>query len=369
LASINAASSETERPEHLIYTAGSAAAHKMFSVMLPKEEKARLTGCNMLQFLEGVKKRMHPWQWKAFERDQENARKNLRVRITDKNGKQSVAAVPIVFQSHENEEYNNRAYLPIIVQDYRDGEGEDNWYSLRVLYLNVTSVAEKVVENGEEFYICRLDPATEERLKPLPIRSSPNSSAGVQRMSTITDHDVRSPNAQGGEPLGFRLKHNSPVRLFISYTRKDVAIVERIYKKLRGFRPSVNPFWDLDIPPASDYTEALEAQAMGADMWLVFLRRGAMGPGMDVELRVLKGLIMSRKRRNMPVLPVLLDPKAKLPPFLSTFEAIGIDKLDNRCLQEIICARFPERCPEGWRNLASHANQPPSRSVSQRYPL
>ena len=54
------------------------------------------------------------------------------------------------------DDYTNRAFLPIIVQDFRPGDSD--WYNFRVVYLNVTSVTTKVVQDGEEFYVCHLDP-------------------------------------------------------------------------------------------------------------------------------------------------------------------------------------------------------------------
>src|SRR5262249_50304981 len=132
------------------------------------ERGRRLVGRTMDQFLCELQKRMHPSQWRAFDRNQATARGKLGLRATGQDEKQSVATVPIVFESHENPEYNHRAFLPIIVQDYRPKEEGLDWYNLHVLYLNVTTATEKVAEeNGEEHYECRLDPTSTRRLPPL----------------------------------------------------------------------------------------------------------------------------------------------------------------------------------------------------------
>ena len=86
----------------------------------------------MDQFLDGLEKRMHPAQWNAFTRDQDIARRTL------------VARVPIVFETHENDDYNRRAFLPIVVQNYQPPEQGLNWANLRVLYLDVTTATEVV---------------------------------------------------------------------------------------------------------------------------------------------------------------------------------------------------------------------------------
>jgi hypothetical protein len=359
LACINAASRETEKKENLIYTAGSKDAHEMFSVTMQNEEKPRLVGCNMDQFLDGLKKRMHPQQWKAFEQDQQNARKNLRVRITDKNGKQSIAAVPIVFQSHENEDYNNRAYLPIIVQDFRDGEGEDNWYSLRVLYLNVTSVTQKAGYENEEHYICTLDPSTEERLPALPPIKRPSPNRIVPRRVTRSTNAIPAPKVYAPP----QILTDNPIRVFISYTRRDQSQVEPIYNQLVSLGPTLKPFWDNNIEPTKDYTRVLAKEARSADIWILFIRRGTPGRGMDLELSVLQGLLMTAQRSRMPVLPVLLHPKAKPPFFLSSRERIEIRKLDVPKLRQIMYSCFPSRCPTAWSeglDIKRPSSRPPS---------
>jgi hypothetical protein len=50
-------------------------------------------------------------------------------------GERLITKVPIVFESHENPDYNHRAFLPIIIQDYRPDSENDDDYHLQVLYL------------------------------------------------------------------------------------------------------------------------------------------------------------------------------------------------------------------------------------------
>jgi hypothetical protein len=164
VASINAASAQAATPNNLLYTAASEVADELFG---GDDQSRRLVGRTMEQFLAGVQKRMHPAQWRAFEYNQKIARSKLKLRASNKDETQSIATVPIVFENHENPDYNHRAFLPIIVQDYRAREGL-NWYNLRVLYLNVTTATEKArSKDGEEYYVCRLNPASDKRLDPL----------------------------------------------------------------------------------------------------------------------------------------------------------------------------------------------------------
>ena len=97
LASINASSRDTATLQSLLYTAASAAAEDLFGVEGDDEDCQRqLVGRTMAQFFEGVRNRMHPVQWKMFQRDQVEAREMLR------NNQKSVANVPIVFEKHDN---------------------------------------------------------------------------------------------------------------------------------------------------------------------------------------------------------------------------------------------------------------------------
>ena len=169
LVAINAASASATTAENLYFTAASDVADDLFGVEFGDGRATRLVGRTMEQYLAGVQKRMHPAQWRAFNRNQRHMRNKLKLRAAGgEDEKQSVAVVPIVFEYHENDEYNRRAFLPIIIEDYRPRDQRFDWYSLRILYLNVTTVTEKMKDHdGEEYYVCLLDPASNARLEPL----------------------------------------------------------------------------------------------------------------------------------------------------------------------------------------------------------
>ena len=108
---------------------------------------------------------------------------------------QSVANVPIVFEHHEKDEYNLQAFLPLVIQDYRpDLEGRNNWYNMRVLYLNVTTVTEKVTdEDGEEHYVCRLDPTSDARLNCIEQSTCGNTTKNTSKAPRPSSRTAPSP--------------------------------------------------------------------------------------------------------------------------------------------------------------------------------
>lgn len=306
LASINAASRDIDSPDSLLYTASSEAAEELFG--MEDGGRRQLVGRTMAQYLAGLRERMHPVQWKMFCRDQALARKRL------KNSKTAVANVPIVFENHENQSLNRRAFLPIIVQEFqRDREGENNWYNLRVLYLNVTNVTKKErLENGDEYYVCDLNPFHEDSLDPL---------------------------------LPFE-----GIKVFISYTREDYESVERILEVLRDFAPYVDPFIDLGIGAARYGVDELEGHLDRADLVLLFLGSvGARGPGQNAEIRVLEHLEVSSRERSVPkIVPVLLTDGVDVPLLLQPIQRVQYDALDRSWLQQLFVTHFRNRCPDEW---------------------
>jgi hypothetical protein len=173
---IHAATAKLTTPSNLYYTAASVAADEMFGVQFG-DGFPRLVGCTMEQFLAGAQKRMHPAQWRAFERDQKKARSKLALwgHYRHDMPPPSVGKVPIVFQYHENDAYNHRAFLPFVIEHYRPHDfGFRGWYSLRILYLNVTRATEKVKgKDGEEYYVCRLDPTGDSKSRLEPLKAAP----------------------------------------------------------------------------------------------------------------------------------------------------------------------------------------------------
>ena len=148
-------------------TAASPAANDLFGIDLEDGQGRRLVGCTMTQFISALEKLMSPAQWRAFERDQRRMRLQL---SPGRNQEEKVALVPIVFEKHENPDFNHRAFLPIIMQDYRSDSENDGDYHLQVFYLNVTTATEKEIsQDGEEYYVCRFDPVSNARLEPLKL--------------------------------------------------------------------------------------------------------------------------------------------------------------------------------------------------------
>ena len=69
--------------------------------------------------------------------------------MTDTSKTLARAIIPMYFDRHPVAKYNGRAYLPVILEDYTP-EHKD-WYNIRVLYLDVTSVSQKATNSrGEE---------------------------------------------------------------------------------------------------------------------------------------------------------------------------------------------------------------------------
>jgi hypothetical protein len=301
LAAINAATNEGDTPDNLFYTAASVAANSLFFGDGPAP---RLIGQRMDQFLVELKRRMHPAQWRAFKRDQIRARTELN------QGLPAIARVPIVFQGHENSNYNHRAFLPIVVQDYRPQQDAPNWYNLSVLYLNVTTatVKERDDQYDEEYYVCKLDQWSDRRLAPL--------------------------------------KAYEPIRIFLSYRSDNRPKVEAICRQLDSFKPYVAPFMDTSIQGGDDWLATLERSLEQSELCFLFLDDKDVGPGQKEEVRSLIAQLFARTERTI-VVPVRLRP-VELPFFLRTKQWVEFGNLTERKLQEILSHSFPRRCPDDW---------------------
>src|SRR5262249_20100323 len=279
----------------------------VFGVGLGDGRRPRLVGRTMQQFLASAEKRMHPNQWEAFASDQRAARSKLKPRASGAGGKQSVATVPIVFETHENDDYNRRAFLPIVVEDYQGRQS--SWYNLRVLYLNVTTATDKVKgADGKEFYVCRLDPTSNARLEPL---------------------DAPKPG----------------IRVFLSYRSDTRANVLKVYNRLRELAPYIDPFIDVSMNKGDNWLEMLEEAITTSELCFLFLDDRKMGPGQEEEVNAIQGRLFTREGKKYPVVPVLLRPSAEVPLFLSTKQRIAFDELTERNLQQILWSQFPKRCP------------------------
>jgi hypothetical protein len=320
VAAINAASAQFESPSNLYYTAASECADDVFGVEPGDGQPPRLVGCTMQQFLASAEKRMHPNQWSAFRRDQIVARSKLKLRASDADGKQSTATVPIVFETHENDEYNHRAFLPIIVEDYRSRDRR-NWYNLRVLYLNVTTATEMATDaDGKQFYACRLDPTSNARLRPLEAKPG--------------------------------------IRVFLSYRSDTRANVLKVYERLRGLAPYVDPFIDVSMNKGGNWLEDLGRAITTSELCFLFLDDGEMGPGQEKEVDAIQAQLFTSAGKKYPVVPVLLRSSAKIPVFLTTKQRVAFEELTELKLKQILWSHFPERSPDNWRPNDADIRQP-----------
>jgi TIR domain len=314
VAAINAASAQLTTPSNLYYTAASEFADDVFGLQAEDGRGSRLVGRTLEQFYSGVEKRMHPAQWRAFKRDQQSARTKLKSWATGKAEKQSVASVPIVFENHENDDYNHRAFLPIIVQNYRPRDDGFDWYNLRVLYLNVTTATKKISrENGEEYYVCSLDPETDDRLEPL--------------------------------------KPHEPIRIFLSYRRDNEAKVRAVYDWLVDLKPYVEPFIDTSMTAADNWLYTLEQSLQNSELCFLFLDGKDIGPGQQVEVDAILGRVFSREGKKYPVVPVLLPSpgsQPRMPLFLSAMQRLNYEDVTKLKLQQILWHWFGQRCPDDW---------------------
>lgn len=309
LASIHATNKDTQKPEDLYYSAASEYAVNLFGPTDADTGRPRLVGRSLAEVMSGLKERMHPVQWRKFDYDQKHAVSKLKNRAHDDTAKVSTAAVPIVFVKHDDPDFIDRAYLPIITQDYHSST--NNWYNLRVLYLNVTTVTEKVVENGEEFYVCRLDHTSEKRLEPL------------------------KPPVAG-------------IKVFLSYSARNKAAVTRFYDLLGGFTPYVERFIDTEIPPGTDWPKTIAEAVRSSEICFLFLDDDAMGGGQEAELSQLLARTMSTSDQpKCIIVPVLLGKQKQLPSGLVS-EWVSYDGLTADALRRIFCTHFRHRCPSDW---------------------
>lgn len=320
VAAINAASSQVRTAKNLYYTAASDVANDLFGMELGDGLDRRLVGRTMEEFLSGVERRMHPAQWRAFDRDQKNARGKLGLRATGRGEKQSTASVPIVFENHENEWFNHRAFLPIIIQDYRPDSDGYNWYNLRVLYLNVTTATKKETgEDGEEYYVCELDPTSDARLEPLKATAKPG------------------------------------IRIFLSYRSNNRPRVEAFYNQLLAMKPYTDPFMDVSIQNGDNWPRVLGDALNRSELCFLFWDADNPGPGQNAEVDVLQARSMSGNK--YPIVPVLFRPPRRspdLPPFI-TRQWVLLDDLTDGELRHTLSYYFPDRCPTNWARQAQAA--------------
>jgi hypothetical protein len=79
-------------------------------------------------------------------------------------------------------------------------------------------------------------------------------------------------------------------QVFISYSRKDQAFVQRLVADLAARLPQVQVFYDMLIQPGASWADTLAAQIEQADVVLAIARRGC-------ALSALSGLAAGEKWR------------------------------------------------------------------------
>jgi len=306
IALINVRYRETVSTQDLIYTAASKGAEELFG-----GDDNRLVGLTMKEFFHVAKRRMPPAQFAAFRANQRQVRKDIQGRMTNTSNTLARALIPMYFDQHPVAKYNDRAYLPVILEDHTP-ENKD-WYNMRVLYLDVTSVSQKATNSrGEEYYYCALDVNGEAKLPPL--------------------------------------QPTSPRRVFLSYTRPDRDMVKQVFTALKELFPrEVEPWMDLeDLYAVSNYPEKLTKAIQDADHTLVFCGKGGPGNGQSWEYEFITAKLIEndRDKPKFRANAVLLDGVEKLPDKMLALKVHGIVRMAEivqdyeNSLEQII---FPDR--------------------------
>ena len=272
IALINVRNRDTDSPDNLLYTAASREAAEIFG------KDGRLVGMTMRDFLLHMRHQMPPAQYHAFSENQEKARKALLGRMTDESDVPAGASIPLFFNNHENDRYNGRAYLPVILQDFTP-ENRD-WYNLRMLYLEVTSICKRATwANRGEIYYCPLDVNDEGRLDPISVAP--------------------------------------PRSIFLSYSREDRDLVEQTFSRLKEeFHPEIEPWMDLeDLFAVPNFPEKLTQAINKANHFLIFFGKGNAHPGQIFELDMVRLRMITefRLKTGLLVTPILLDGCSGLP--------------------------------------------------------
>ncbi len=314
LAAINGDNAGRElknHPERLLYTMASERANELFF-----GAGVDLVGRRLNEFYRELAKRMHPAQYRAFMADQKGALEKLQA--TGSNKEQAVASIPIVL--------NDRAYLPIIVQDHRPKDEGLDWFNLRVLYLDVTTVTHRKVINGEEVYVCTLDP---------------RSNAGTPL-----------------EPL----KPFHPIRIFLSYRSDRRDKVKAIYERLLAFKPYVETFFDKEsLMVGTTWAEALNRAITESDLCLLFVDNKPFGDGQDREVRLIETRLYKKEGKRYPLIPVLLESGSwpDLSLLVEAQQGVLFDDLSERRLTDILSSLFPDRYLPDWEpGTVTNASRP-----------
>jgi hypothetical protein len=257
-------------PEKMFFVSSSERARELFGFEdRGADSEFRLAGRSMKEFLNILKFRMPRRQYDEFLVSQDQARSTW-VKPNDAPVWRTPSVqIPIYFDRHPNEQFIGRGYLPIVVSKFDSA----SWSTLRVLYLDVTSVLQKnnTGNQSDDFvYTCSICEGSEKPLK-----------TGLS------------------EPLHVFLCHNS----------QDKRQVETTLHHLAELSPlSVHPWIDeTDIIGGDIYTAEIGKIIREADVAFVFFGKNGCGPFQEREIDVIVRHATDRTRKRLVVLPVLLD--------------------------------------------------------------
>jgi len=118
--------------------------------------KGPLAGVEVGSVIVGLQSFMPSAQFEAFGAEQHRLIRDLLYGQREK-GARVTARIPMVFDGHPNEAYDQKAFLPIVVQ-YED-DSNDNRLTLNVLYLDVTLATR--IRDG--VFVCGLELCKGER--------------------------------------------------------------------------------------------------------------------------------------------------------------------------------------------------------------
>ncbi len=256
-------------PANMFYVAASRLATELFGFEDAGTKGVRLAGQTMDKFLDILKYRMPRRQYEEFLESQHQARSTW----TDKGNEEESwrtpsVHIPIVFDRHpHNPQFIGRAYLPLIVNNFDAGR---SWSTLRVIYMDVTSVTQAHKVGDDTVYTCEIDP----RSNPIKLLAA-------------------------AEPLHVFLCHNS----------KDKPVVETILHRVAELSPlSVHPWVDkTDIVGGQSFVDQIGSIVRKADVALVFLGKNGVGPFQEREIATLVKHVTDPARKKLVILPVLLD--------------------------------------------------------------
>jgi len=115
------------------------------------------------------------------------------------------------------------------------------------------------------------------------------------------------------------------MRVFISFAHDDANVAAQLESVLR--RNNIDTWSELDMAPGEDWTQAIDKKSASADGYVFLLGAGASeNPQLRAEWR---SLLRNDWESKKPLIPVVLEHGAYLPPFLRNRRAILTSNLDD----------------------------------------